>query len=527
MKRSLFVIALISVWILSFGQDEDKLMHALRTDNLEEFSQNFKKEYLFQPLGKDSLQALAYAAFFNSNKIAEWLTEYGANVNSFSGGLTPAMWAARAGNADGLKLLIKYRAGINYTDREGNTALIYASAAGCFECAAILVHAGADIDIINRYGYDAEFYAQRSRDAGIQNLLRFYRVESLMQGKELIDGPYVEWIESDKIRITYLRNKPNSNKVKVINKRQKIDDLPYRISGHRPDTVKYTIRKKYEPQEAIFDNVESIFVMGDIHGNYDETVTVLKNAGVLNEKMEWNWGGNHLLFIGDIFDRGDEVTELLWLIKSLQFQAMEAGGRVHLLFGNHELMIFSNDLRYISDKYFFLTTKTGINYSELFGDSHELGIWLRSLNTMVKINDILFVHAGVSGDLLERNMSLMDVNFAMRRFIADKSLEKKDSLGLFLAGDNGPLWFRGYQYEGGNDRNAVESIFNKSLEFYNAKKMIVGHTPSQNFRLDFGNKLIYIDVSSSELMKGEKALLIKDGRYYKIFALGNQEPLIE
>jgi hypothetical protein len=525
MKRSLFIISLLVFCVLSFGQKEEKIMHALRTNNLEEFTQNFEEDYLYRPLGKDSLQSLAYAAFFKSNKIASWLIDRGADVNAFSGGLTPSMWAARAGNHVGLELFIDNHAGINFTDREGNTALIYASASGCFECVNILVKSGADLQARNHYGYDAEFYAIRSQHRDIRDLLRVYRLESGMQGKELHDGPHVEWLANDKISIVYFKRKSNKNKVKIITRTRKVEELPYRFSGLNRDPGKYIIRKKYSPQMATYTGIDSVFVMGDLHGNYFETLKVLVNSGIVNSNLEWTWGNGHLIFIGDIFDRGNEVTELLWLIKSLQFQALDRGGRVHLLLGNHEVMNLASDTRYISDKYFYLAMKTGLNYTRLFGSTFELGRWLRSLNTMVKVNDILFVHAGISEKMLQEKLSIQDVNDAMRRYLS--TLNSEDSLGLLLAGESGPLWFRGYLNNTGDQKADVENSFTKALEFYDVGKMVVGHTPSEVFKLDFDNRLLYIDVSTAGALNNEKALFIKKGRYYKVFADGSFKTLFE
>ena len=45
------------------------------------------------------------------------------------------------------------------------------------------------------------------------------------------------------------------------------------------------------------------------------------------------------------------VTEVLWLIYSLEEKAKAAGGYVHYILGNHEIMNMSNDLRYVQNRY--------------------------------------------------------------------------------------------------------------------------------------------------------------------------------
>ncbi len=45
------------------------------------------------------------------------------------------------------------------------------------------------------------------------------------------------------------------------------------------------------------------------------------------------------------------MTECLWLIYSLEEKAKAAGGYVHFILGNHEIMNMQGDFRYVQDKY--------------------------------------------------------------------------------------------------------------------------------------------------------------------------------
>jgi hypothetical protein len=58
-----------------------------------------------------------------------------------------------------------------------------------------------------------------------------------------------------------------------------------------------------------------------------------------------------LILTGDFFDRGLRVTECLWLMYKLEGEALAAGGRVHFLLGNHEVMNLSGDHTYVRSKY--------------------------------------------------------------------------------------------------------------------------------------------------------------------------------
>ncbi|HLE69128.1 MAG TPA: metallophosphoesterase, partial [Vicinamibacteria bacterium] len=84
--------------------------------------------------------------------------------------------------------------------------------------------------------------------------------------------------------------------------------------------------------------VARIVAIGDVHGAFDNMVAVLKNAGILDEKLKWKGGKAHLVQNGDVVDRGPHSRKAMDLLMELEEQAEKAGGRVHVLIGNHEAM---------------------------------------------------------------------------------------------------------------------------------------------------------------------------------------------
>ena len=101
----------------------------------------------------------------------------------------------------------------------------------------------------------------------------------------------------------------------------------------------------------------------------------------IDKNLDWAFGKGHLVILGDVFDRGAEVTELLWLIRKLEQQALEAGGMVHFVLGNHEFMTMQNDLRYINKKYRRTEQLLNTSYPDLYGINTVMGRWLRSKPT--------------------------------------------------------------------------------------------------------------------------------------------------
>jgi hypothetical protein len=84
-----------------------------------------------------------------------------------------------------------------------------------------------------------------------------------------------------------------------------------------------------------------MYVMGDIHGQYEKVVAALYEAGLIDENGHWAGGGGTLWFMGDYFDRGPEGIAAIDLIRALQAEAAAAGGRVGALIGNHDVLILA------------------------------------------------------------------------------------------------------------------------------------------------------------------------------------------
>lgn len=81
-----------------------------------------------------------------------------------------------------------------------------------------------------------------------------------------------------------------------------------------------------------------VVAIGDIHGAGDNFQAILRQAGLVDDRLNWAGGRATLVQTGDCFDRGAQVRQVLDLIMKLEPQAAAAGGRVVPLLGNHEIM---------------------------------------------------------------------------------------------------------------------------------------------------------------------------------------------
>jgi hypothetical protein len=273
----------------------------------------------------------------------------------------------------------------------------------------------------------------------------------------------------------------------------------------------------YDPGKSSFNRVKKIAALSDIHGQYDLLIELLQNNKIIDKNLNWSFGKGHFVIVGDIFDRGDKVNETLWFIYELEMQAKNAGGRVHYLLGNHEYMVLYNDLRYIHGKYNIASKLLNLEYDQLYNDNTIIGRWLRSKSTIVKINDILFTHGGISEDFIsQEDFNIDKINNTMRKSIPRlkelrnfrKNGQSKDLYNMYF-GSNSLIWYRGY-FEG----VLIDTDISNILKLVDANHIVVGHTSNKKVVQLYDNKIIGVDSSIKKGKYGE-LLIIKNKRFFR------------
>ena len=81
-----------------------------------------------------------------------------------------------------------------------------------------------------------------------------------------------------------------------------------------------------------------LVAIGDLHGDLGKARAALRTAAVLDDKDSWCGGTSVVVQVGDILDRGDDEVAIFYLLHRLQGEALRAGGRLHVMNGNHESM---------------------------------------------------------------------------------------------------------------------------------------------------------------------------------------------
>jgi hypothetical protein len=314
----------------------------------------------------------------------------------------------------------------------------------------------------------------------------------------------------------------NAHAVRFVHPSEAMVVLRYGARDDATDRHETAIRPTLTPRRppAVHAGVDSIFVMGDIHGELDTLRATLHNARVVDDDDRWSAGRAHLVVVGDMVDRGDDATAVLWYLYGLEPQAEAAGGRLDVVLGNHEIMVLLNDLRYAQPKERAVAAAHGVGYDRMFDPrSSILGTWLVSKPAVIRVNDVLFAHGGVSRDYLDYSVeSLADSLAAFSReelFYrwSDPSYPTPpDTVGVnrrdaLFAGERGPLWYRAYV---ATDTAAAE--LDAVLDHFDARLHVVGHTPLSTITQRYDGRII---ATNTVPFAAELLLLVRAGDDYE------------
>jgi hypothetical protein len=329
---------------------------------------------------------------------------------------------------------------------------------------------------------------------------------------------------------------------------------------------------------CVWTGVEKIVAVGDLHGDYDNFVLILKGTGMVADDLHWSGGATHLVQTGDILDRGTSAKDILDLLMRLEKEAAEAGGMVHVLLGNHEEMnidgivldypdyvtveqfvsFLPEDFRKAREKDYLsglpaaeraaaetkgldLAWDNGLRlfwttlekddkakHAYINGFNETYGKWLLQKNAVIKINDIVFAHAGISREF--STWKLRDINASLReeleffrgRMRSPQSVSRPFRPKI-VYNSEGPLWYRGLAFK---DEASSQNEINHILANLGARAIVVGHTfnrsggnsPIVPHNIEgvsrYHNRVFIIDTGISHVYGGTpSALLINDGHF--------------
>lgn len=280
----------------------------------------------------------------------------------------------------------------------------------------------------------------------------------------------------------------------------------------------------------VWTGVDRVVAVADLHGDYDRFVFILTQPGVgiLDEELHWVAGKTHLVQLGDITDRGPDARKIFDLLIRLEKEAAAAGGMVHVLIGNHEEMnitgISLDYPNYVTVEQFVdflpdsyrkakeaeylktlspeerktaeeggLDVATDENLASFWreilgrrdpearkayvlGFNDAYGDWLIKKNTVIKINDVVYAHGGLSESFSK--WPLREINTLMRTELEffqarmrNPQLYRRPFKPKLVYNPDGPLWFRGLA----EDKKSAQAMVDRTLANIGARAMVIGH----------------------------------------------------
>ncbi|MFY1677815.1 MULTISPECIES: metallophosphoesterase [unclassified Streptomyces] len=215
-----------------------------------------------------------------------------------------------------------------------------------------------------------------------------------------------------------------------------------------------------------------LYVVGDVHGYYDELVAALREKELLDDEGRWCAGTSRLWFLGDFTDRGPDGIGVIELVMRLSAEAAAAGGYCKALMGNHELLLLG--ARRFGDTpvdsgagtatfqaAWLLNGGQKTDMDRL--QDHHLQ-WMSRLDALEEVDGHLLVHSDTTA-YLEYGRSIEEVNDTVREALTHNDADEAwDLFRKFTKRFS-------FRDEGGAD--AVRSL----LDTYGGTRVVHGHSP--------------------------------------------------
>jgi len=214
-----------------------------------------------------------------------------------------------------------------------------------------------------------------------------------------------------------------------------------------------------------------MFVIGDIHGQIEKATAALRRASLIDGSNSWTGGESTLWFMGDYFDRGPDGIAAIELIRALQTQAADAGGRVGALLGNHDVLILAaqrlgdQPSGGVGGTFLASWRANGGVESDLERLTEERLAWLRTLPALALEGQWLLAHADATFYQVY-GRSIGSVNRSIR---------------AILNGDNAGDWDLLLDYfsqrRAFQDAERGPARVARFLSLYGGRRFVHGHTP--------------------------------------------------
>lgn len=337
----------------------------------------------------------------------------------------------------------------------------------------------------------------------------------------VIDGPYVLY-RNDSVFVNYIVDSSGTKGVKTDSMSSSLkSNVTLQINTDIPGkTFSVQLKQKLSNEKSEWNGIKKMLVISDIEGNFEALRKLLQGNHVIDENFNWTFGKDHVVLVGDFVDRGTMVTEVLWFIYMLEDKAKAAGGYIHYILGNHEIMNMSNDLGYVNERYTQHAALMNEPYMQLFGPNAEIGRWLATKNIAERIGHILFTHGGISSYVNSLSISLKELNELTRPYYTDTTYKYADQRLNVIYSDFGPFWYRNYYKTPRARKEQIDS----TLDIYGVRHISTGHTIiATEISSVYNYKVFNTDVHHAQ--GHSEALVIDDKKFWRVNNKGEKSEI--
>jgi len=216
---------------------------------------------------------------------------------------------------------------------------------------------------------------------------------------------------------------------------------------------------------CVLSSAYKVCVLGDIHGDHDMLIRVLRNNGMVSSSGSWAAASDdRVVSVGDMVGRGHQDRQVLEYIRG-----MERSRTWVQLLGNHGIMQVRNDLRYAVDGSGIGFGSTSSRQRALRAGT-SLGDWLRTLGAIHREGNALFIHGGLWSSRSLRPMS--DLNRELRRFVNGSSSTRRVYDDL--------IWDRELIRRAANGSSTACNWVRDIHNYFNTTHLFLGHTTTSS-----------------------------------------------
>ncbi|SBS88317.1 shewanella-like protein phosphatase 1, putative [Plasmodium malariae] len=281
-----------------------------------------------------------------------------------------------------------------------------------------------------------------------------------------------------------------------------------------------------------YDNLQwegKIIAIGDIHGDMESLKLILRHSNLINKKDEWVGENILLIQVGDILDRGIYGPLIYNYLFKLQKEAINKQSRIILILGNHEELNLCGYFNYVNKKEveLFFQNNYHYRYKSFTNKNGEFFQKLIKLPAIIKVNDIIFTHGGISKNISQLNINTISLKTRLQ--IENKcNLLKYDKSNNYLNQD-GVLWNDNISRKVWINQKEACSDLLDILKRYNAKYLVVGHTKQMSHYVSTfcNHKFFLIDTCMSLFMNNGQHypnyLLIENGKFKSVHLIVEEE----